>query len=112
MKDEAIGVQYLNDTTTDWERFDWERFDWERLRTMSDSAIGAGIAADPDALPTDDDFWKGAKIVMPAPKETITIRLDADLLAWFRQGKGYQTKINAVLRAYVKAQSETQPRSR
>ena len=41
---------------------------------------------------------------MPHPKEIVTIRLDADLLRWFRQHPGYQTRINAILRAYMKAQ--------
>jgi uncharacterized protein (DUF4415 family) len=41
---------------------------------------------------------------MPAPKEIVTIRLDADLLRWFRHHPGYQTRINAILRAYMNAQ--------
>jgi uncharacterized protein (DUF4415 family) len=41
---------------------------------------------------------------MPAPKEIVTMRLDADLLRWFRQERGYQTRINAILRAYMRAQ--------
>jgi len=32
------------------------------------------------------------------------MRLDADLLRWFRQNPGYQTRINAILRAYMLAQ--------
>jgi uncharacterized protein (DUF4415 family) len=47
---------------------------------------------------------KAPKVVMPHPKEIVTIRLDADLLRWFRQHPGYQTRINAILRAYMKAQ--------
>jgi uncharacterized protein (DUF4415 family) len=41
---------------------------------------------------------------MPVPKTIVTMRLDADLLHWFRQQRGYQTRINAILRAYMKAQ--------
>ena len=41
---------------------------------------------------------------MPQRKQTVTIRLDADLLEWLRQQKGYQTRINAVLRTYMDAQ--------
>ena len=40
---------------------------------------------------------------MPKAKQTITIRLDADLLEWLRKQKGYQTRINAVLRTYMQA---------
>ena len=46
-----------------------------------------------------------AKLVMPAGKRQVTLRIDADVLDWFRaQGKGYQRQTNAVLRAYVAAQ--------
>jgi len=77
--------------------------DWNRLRSLTDRQIGQGIETDPDAHPTDSAFWRKAKVVMPQPKETITIRLDADLLEWLRRQKGYQTRINAVLRSYMEA---------
>jgi uncharacterized protein (DUF4415 family) len=70
---------------------------------MSAASIRKGIASDPDVHGTDEEFWKGAKVIMPTPKEIVTIRLDADLLRWFRQHRGYQTRINAILRAYMKA---------
>ena len=39
---------------------------------------------------------------MPAGKRQVTLRIDADVLDWFRaQGKGYQSRMNAVLRAYA-----------
>jgi len=44
---------------------------------------------------------------MPRAKKTVTIRLDADLLDWFRRHRGYQTRINAVLRAYMAAGTES-----
>ncbi len=78
--------------------------DWGRLRRMSPDRIRRGIAADPDAHATDEEFWKSAKVVMPVPKEIVTMRLDADLLRWFRQQRGYQTRVNAILRAYMQAQ--------
>lgn len=78
--------------------------DWERLRRMSDEEIRRGVAADPDVRATDANFWKKAKVVLPQPKQTVTIRLDADLLSWLRLQKGYQTRINAVLRTYMDAQ--------
>jgi uncharacterized protein (DUF4415 family) len=77
--------------------------DWNRLRSLSDKEIRSAIEADPEARPTDVDFWKKAKVVMPQPKQTVTIRLDADLLGWLRRQKGYQTRINAVLRTYMEA---------
>jgi uncharacterized protein (DUF4415 family) len=70
---------------------------------MSAASIRKGIEADSDVNATDEDFWKSAKVIMPTPKEIVTMRLDADLLRWFRQQRGYQTRINAILRAYMQA---------
>ena len=78
--------------------------DWARLKRRSAATIRKGIAADPNAHATDEQFWKTAKVVMPTPKEIVTMRLDADLLRWFRRERGYQTRINAILRAYMQAQ--------
>lgn len=73
----------------------------EELAKVPDSEIDYS-----DIPELDDAFWKNARIVQPRPpKEQITIRFDADVLDWFRRrGKGYQTHMNAVLRAYVDAQ--------
>jgi uncharacterized protein (DUF4415 family) len=70
---------------------------------MTPAEIRRGILADAEAHPTDDAFWKSAKVVMPESKEIVTIRLDADLLRWLRRRPGYQTRINAILRAYMQA---------
>jgi uncharacterized protein (DUF4415 family) len=78
--------------------------DWNRLRTLTDKESRDAVKADPEARPTDVKFWKNAKVVLPQPKQTVTIRLDADLLGWLRSQKGYQTRINAVLRTYMEAQ--------
>lgn len=73
---------------------------------MTDKQIRTGIRKDPDINPTDEAFWSRAKVVMPRSKKTVTMRLDADLLDWFRGNPGYQTRINAILRAYMNAQVE------
>ena len=83
---------------------------WNKLRRRSDAQIRRGIASDPDVHPTDEAFWKDAKVVWPIRKTIVTMRLDADLLAWFRQQRGYQTRINAILRAYMKAHESAQGR--
>jgi uncharacterized protein (DUF4415 family) len=72
---------------------------------MTDAQIRANIASDPDAAPELDAPWFAkAKLVLPENKQLTSLRLDPDVLAWFRShGKGYQTRINAVLRAYMKA---------
>jgi uncharacterized protein (DUF4415 family) len=72
---------------------------------MTDREIRAAIADDPDAAPElDETFWKNARVVMPDNKVLMTMRLDSDVLTWFRSlGKGYQTRMNAVLRSYMNA---------
>jgi uncharacterized protein (DUF4415 family) len=77
--------------------------DWSRLRRGTPAEIRKGIGADPEAQATGAQFWKTAKVVLPTPKEIVTMRLDADLLQWFRRERGYQTRINAILRAYMEA---------
>ena len=55
-----------------------------------------------DIPETGEDFWADAEVRMPTGKTAISIRLDDDVLDFFKkQGKGYQSKINAVLRSYV-----------
>jgi uncharacterized protein (DUF4415 family) len=60
----------------------------------------------------DDDFFKNAKIAdWPPAKEQLTIRLDADVLAWLKSnGRGYQTRINRILRVVM--ESQPKPRAR
>jgi len=79
--------------------------DWARVKALSDEDIDAAIAADPDAAPILDEEWfRTAELVMPQPKAAISIRLDREVLDWFKdQGPGYQSRMNAVLAAYVKA---------
>jgi uncharacterized protein (DUF4415 family) len=49
--------------------------------------------------------WTNLKVAWPQPKQAISLRIDQDILAWFRErGPGYQTRMNAVLRAFVDAQ--------
>jgi uncharacterized protein (DUF4415 family) len=59
-----------------------------------------------DIPETNESFWKGAQIYLPKQKKLITLRLDSDVLKWFKEeGKGYQTKINAILKFYMKTHS-------
>jgi uncharacterized protein (DUF4415 family) len=82
------------------------RTNWKRLRALTEAQVHANVLKDPEVRPTDDAFWATAKVVMPRPKRTVTMRLDADLLEWFRRNRGYQTRINAILRAYMNAQGQ------
>ena len=83
------------------------RSDWKRVRSLSDRQIRRAVGTDPDSRPTNANFWKNARVVLPQAKQTITIRLDSDLLEWLRKQKGYQTRINAVLRTYMQANLES-----
>lgn len=94
----------LPDTTVRYSRADLppDDTDWQRVDAPTDAEVHAAALADPDAKPTTPEFWDDARIVHPAPKESITIRVDRDVVDWFRsEGRGYQTRINAVLRAFV-----------
>ncbi len=73
--------------------------------SLEDSEIERAVADDPDTFIPDAAWFANARLVVPATKEMVTLRLDPDILAWFRRaGRGYQTRINAVLRAFVEAQ--------
>ncbi|WP_088345571.1 MULTISPECIES: BrnA antitoxin family protein [Rhodomicrobium] len=75
--------------------------DWEALDRLSDDDIAAAVEGDADAMPLDID-WSGAELKVPPPKKAISIRLDEDIVDYFRKtGPGYQTRINAVLRHYL-----------
>jgi uncharacterized protein (DUF4415 family) len=75
------------------------RTDWKRIDAMRDSDID--LSEMPELGP---EFFANA-ILWPGPKKQITLRIDPDVLAFFRKhGRGYQTTINAVLRKYVEAQ--------
>lgn len=70
--------------------------DFHQLEAMTDDDIDTS-----DIPELDDEFFKTANLRLPT-KKSVTIRLDADVLDWFKsQGKGYQTKINKLLRAYM-----------
>jgi uncharacterized protein (DUF4415 family) len=59
-----------------------------------------------DCPPLDDSFFERTPIELPIlkRKESVTLRLDSEILEWFKkQGKGYQTKINAILKSYFNA---------
>lgn len=74
------------------------RTDWERLRQMRDEDIDTSEVAE-----LDDSFWAQAEMGSPLRKRLISLRLDSDVIDWFKsQGPSYQTRMNQVLRAYMK----------
>ncbi len=76
--------------------------DWARVDATTDAE------GDYSEIPElGKEFFQKAVLRMPEPKATVTIRLDMDVLNWFkREGRGYQTRINALLRAYMEAQKQ------
>jgi uncharacterized protein (DUF4415 family) len=76
--------------------------DWTRVDAMSDDDI------DYSEIPEQNEsFFQTAILRMPQTKAIVTLRLDRDVLEWFkRKGSGYQTRINALLKAYMEAQKE------
>ncbi len=79
--------------------------DWALLREMSDEEVNSRAADDPDAQPTDAEFWKNAEVTLPAGKTRVFIDVDDDILSWFKaQGRAYSQRMNAALRAFVHQQ--------
>ena len=80
--------------------------DLKRIDALRDQDIDYS-----DIPELDSDFFRNARVVVPPGKQQLTIRLDTDVLAWLKeQGKGYQSRINAILRAYYDAHRD-EPRS-
>jgi uncharacterized protein (DUF4415 family) len=77
------------------------RSDWAKAAAMTDAEVEASMASDPDEAGMVID-WDSATVEMPQPKAVLNMRVDRDVLDYFRKmGRGYQTWINAVLRSYV-----------
>lgn len=75
---------------------------WARVDAMTDEEIEAQMRDDPDWADFMDIDWSKATVVYPVEKKAVSIRLDSDVLDFFKaEGKGYQTRINAVLRSYM-----------
>ncbi|WP_244613065.1 BrnA antitoxin family protein [Methylosinus sp. Ce-a6] len=72
-------------------------------KNLSDAEIDAAAAGDPDWAEFEPIDWSKAEVVVPPKKQAISIRLDQDLVDFFKkEGPGYQRRINAVLRGYMR----------
>jgi len=79
---------------------------------MTDEELEASIANDPDWAEFKDVDWSDAVLVIPPKKKAISIRVDEDVLDFFkREGDGYQRGINAVLRSYMQQKSKPKKRA-
>ena len=92
-----------------------DKTDWEKVDAITDEALNETVKNDPDDVYlTDEDFANGGWVKRdysePKNRAQITIRLDEDILSFFRQkGKGYQRQINNALRAFMTAHQEHRP---
>lgn len=103
MKNEQRTVSYTAEELEELRRKEGDKTDWAKVDSMTEEKLARLIAEDPDEQDLEPD-WTKAKLVMPQAKKLVSLRLDADVFEWFKgQGKGYQTKIQAVLRAYMEA---------
>ncbi len=93
---------YLNPITTKPSG----KTDFEKLRKMTDEEIDARRGDDPNFPDID---WENAEVelVIPVIKQAVSIRLDSDVIDFFKEGgRGYQTRINQVLRSYMEHRKE------
>jgi uncharacterized protein (DUF4415 family) len=79
--------------------------DWQRANAVSQATVERFANHDEGPLPED---WENSVIIgLPPAKHDVHIRLDGDVIEWFkRSGRGYQTRINAVLRAFVESRRD------
>ncbi len=81
--------------------------DLVRVLAKTEQELEQDIAGDPESALEPADWYLHGKMVDYSPKRLLSLRLDADVVEWFRaQGRGYQTRMNAVLRAHVARETE------
>ena len=103
MTSESTTVRYTADELEVMRRRGEERTNVEAVKALTEEALEASIDhAEEGAID-----WSTLSIELPRPKVTFTMRYDPEILEWFRSsGPGYQTRINAVLKAYIAAQEK------
>ena len=94
-------VKYTDEELTGLVKHDGTRSDWEKAAGMTKAEIEARVTSDSDEAGMVMD-WNNATVELPQPKAVLNMRIDRDVLDFFRRtGKGYQSRINAILRSYV-----------
>jgi uncharacterized protein (DUF4415 family) len=82
---------------------DIRRYSLDELKAMRERGETYTRPDAPEYEP-DEEFWRNARIVAPPRKASVHLRVDQDVLAWFKaQGPRHLTRMNAVLRAYMEA---------
>jgi uncharacterized protein (DUF4415 family) len=95
-------------------RYTAEELEEMRKRGEGRTNLDAVLALTEEELEASIDYeeegvvdWSKASVELPRPKVSFTMRYDPEILEWFReQGQGYQSKMNAVLKAYIDAQDK------
>ena len=92
-------VRYTTEELKELERRGQTKTDWKRVKAMRDE----DIIIDEDSPEITAEMWRNAVVTgRRPPKRNITLRIDPEIIEWFKaKGKGYQTRMNAVLRAYI-----------
>ena len=81
------------------------RHSLSQVRAMRERGEDRTSPDAPEAESLGADFWRTARVVMPGGKTSVHLRLDSEVVEWFKaNGKGHLTRMNAVLKAYVEAQ--------
>lgn len=89
---------------------DTKKYSLDELRDMHERGE-TNTRLDAPTYDLDDDFWENAQVVMPAGKSSIHLRVDTDVLQWFKkQGRGHLSRMNAVLRSFMQAQKQQRTR--
>jgi uncharacterized protein (DUF4415 family) len=87
-----------------------DRTNWDKVNAVTGKKLEASIRTDPDE-DRGEPNWARAVAGVPAPKDHINIRIDHDVLEWFKaNGRGYQTLMNNVLRAFVESRRANRPK--
>ncbi len=89
-----------------------DRTNWAKVNATTGPRLEVSIRADVDDVQGEPD-WTQRVMGIPAPKDHINIRIDHDVLEWFKKnGRGYQTLMNNVLRAFVQTRRQGESESR
>jgi len=94
-------VKYTDEELTNLVKKEGTLSNWEKAASMTKAEIEASVASDSDEAEMVMD-WDNTTVELPQPKTVLNMRIDKDVLDFFRKtGKGYQSRINAILRSYV-----------
>ena len=100
MQSDEHTVRYSAEEIDDLLRRGEDQTDWARVHATTEEELEASIDTDEEG----EIDWSTIQVGFPGQKQQLTVRFDADVIAWFKaQGPGYQTRMNAVLRSYVEA---------